>query len=81
MLFVVEDNGYGISTPTRQTNPLAIGALPAEQWRVVDGASAGEMHRVCADAITALRDGHGPVCLWVKFERLSSHTSSDDQKL
>ncbi len=81
VLFVVEDNGYGISTPTRQTNPLAIGALPAEQWRVVDGASVGEMHRVCADAITTLRAGRGPVCLWVKFERLSSHTSSDDQKL
>lgn len=81
VLFVVEDNGYGISTPTRQTNPLAIGALPAEQWRVVDGASVGEMHRVCADAIATLRAGRGPVCLWVKFERLSSHTSSDDQKL
>ncbi len=81
VLFIVEDNGYGISTPTRRTNPLAIGALPAESWRVVDGASVAEMHRVCADAIATLRAGRGPVCLWVRFERLSSHTSSDDQKL
>src|SRR5689334_22612099 len=27
MLFLVEDNAYGISTPTRDTNPLALDAL------------------------------------------------------
>ena len=81
VLFVVEDNGYGISTPTRHTNPLAIGALPAELWRVVDGRSVQEMHRASVESIAKLRAGDGPVCLWVRFERLSSHTSSDDQKL
>src|SRR4029077_5492904 len=34
-----------------------------------------------AEAIAKLRAGNGPVFWWAKLERLSSHTSSDDQKL
>src|SRR5258706_10460895 len=30
LLLVVEDNGYGISSPTRQTNPLALNGLAHE---------------------------------------------------
>ena len=33
------------------------------------------------EAIAHLRAGKGPVFFWVKMERLSSHTSSDDHKL
>src|SRR5512132_3022349 len=32
VLFVVEDNAYGISSPTRKINPLALGVLPQERW-------------------------------------------------
>ncbi|MFL6526980.1 MAG: thiamine pyrophosphate-dependent enzyme [Chthoniobacterales bacterium] len=81
VLFVVEDNRYGISTPTGKTNPLAIGALPVGDWREIDGANVHEVYDAGAKAFDAMRNGSGPHFLWVRMERLSSHTSSDDQKL
>src|ERR1051325_934753 len=33
MLFVVEDNAYGISSPTREINPVALGILPRNECR------------------------------------------------
>src|SRR5262249_6846562 len=34
-----------------------------------------------AEAFEKIRAGAGPFFFWIKMERLSSHTSSDDQKL
>lgn len=81
VLFVVEDNAYGISTPTRRTNPLAIEALQPNDWQQLEGGDVGGMHAAAAEAIRKIRAGSGPAFFWVKMERLSSHTSSDDQKL
>src|SRR5213083_3154647 len=33
VLFIVEDNAYGISMPTRETNPLVLGVLEASDWQ------------------------------------------------
>ena len=81
VLFLVEDNAYGISTPTRDINPMALGVLNKTQWQMVDGADAEVVHAAGRQAIAELRAGRGPVLLWVKTERLSSHTSSDDHTL
>ncbi len=81
LLLVVEDNGYGISSPTRKTNPLALNVLAHEKWVVVDGWDVGHVHRVAAEMMARIRGGHGPGFLWLRLERLSSHTSSDDQKI
>lgn len=81
LLLIVEDNAYGISTPTRKTNPLAIAALDRARWTEVDGSDAEVIHTEAARAIAAVRCGEGPVFLWVRVERLSSHTSSDDHTL
>src|SRR5205814_3478533 len=81
VMFVVEDNGYGISSPTRHINPLAIGVLKAEDWIEIDGADVQAVYDLANKAIEGLRAGNGPCFLWVMMERLSSHTSSDDQKL
>ena len=81
MLFLVEDNAYGISSPTRKINPLAIDVLQPNDWREVDGSDVAAVHEAGREAIAHLRAGKGPVFFWVKMERLSSHTSSDDQKL
>ncbi|MBS0657955.1 MAG: 2-oxo acid dehydrogenase subunit E2 [Verrucomicrobia bacterium] len=81
VLFVVEDNGFGISSRTRKINPLVIGALSPDDWRQVDGSDVNDMLSACADAIEHLRARRGPAFLWIRMERLSSHTSSDDQKL
>jgi len=81
VMFVVEDNAYGISSPTRKINPLAIGVLQPNDWIEIDGANVQTVYDVASQAIEGLRAGRGPVFLWVKMERLSSHTSTDDQKL
>jgi 2-oxoisovalerate dehydrogenase E1 component len=81
VLFVVEDNAYGISSPTRKINPLALGVLPLEGWVKLDGSDVDAIHRIGLAALDHMRSGKGPVFLWTVMERLSSHTSSDDHKL
>ena len=50
LLLVVEDNGYGISSPTRRTNPLALNVLASDEWTMVEGWDVERVyHR--ADAI------------------------------
>jgi len=81
VLFLVEDNGYGISSPTRKINPLAIDVLQPNDWRQIDGSDVGAVYEAGQEAIAHLRAGKGPVFFWITMERLSSHTSSDDHKL
>jgi len=81
LLVMVEDNAYGISTPTRQTNPLALKVINPAQWQVVDGSDPLAVHEAARRGLELIREGQGPVFLWVKVERLSSHTSSDDHTL
>jgi 2-oxoisovalerate dehydrogenase E1 component len=81
VLFVVEDNAYGISSYTRETNPLALDALQPNDWRQIEGHDVQKVYDSAEEAIDKIRAGNGPVFFWIKMERLSSHTSSDDQKL
>jgi 2-oxoisovalerate dehydrogenase E1 component len=81
VLFVVEDNGYGISSPTRKINPRALDVVQPKDWREIDGANVDEVYSATAEALAHIRAEKGPVFFWVMMERLSSHTSSDDQKL
>jgi 2-oxoisovalerate dehydrogenase E1 component len=81
VLFVVEDNAYGISMPTRKTNPLALGVLDASDWQQIDGHDVEKLFETASTAMEKIRAGDGPAFFWIKMERLSSHTSSDDQKL
>lgn len=86
VLFLVEDNGWAISTVTRgrtvfDMNGTAIDhlfGLPVVRfcgWDV-DGAIAA-----CADAMARVRSGSGPLILLGRFERLSDHTNADDQQV
>jgi len=81
LLFLVEDNAYGISMPTRTTNPLALNVLEPDNWRRIDGQNVQQIYDATAEAFGKIRAGGGPFFFWIKMERLSSHTSSDDQKL
>ena len=81
MLLLVEDNAYGISMPTRKTNPLALNVLEPDNWRRVDGHDVQQVYDATAEAFEKIRAGNGPFFFWVKMERLSSHTSTDDHKL
>jgi 2-oxoisovalerate dehydrogenase E1 component len=81
MLFLVEDNGYGISMPTRKNNPLALKVLEPDNWRRIEGQDVQQVYDATAGAFEKIRAGGGPFFFWIRMERLSSHTSSDDQKL
>jgi 2-oxoisovalerate dehydrogenase E1 component len=81
MLFLVEDNGYGISMPTRKNNPLALKVLEPDNWRRIEGQDVQQVYEATAEAFEKIRAGDGPFFFWIRMERLSSHTSSDDQKL
>jgi 2-oxoisovalerate dehydrogenase E1 component len=81
MLFLVEDNGYGISMPTRKNNPLALNVLEPDNWRRIEGQDVQQIYDATAEAFEKIRAGSGPFFFWIRMERLSSHTSSDDQKL
>jgi 2-oxoisovalerate dehydrogenase E1 component len=81
VLFLVEDNAYGISMPTRETNPLALDILEPNNWRYIEGQDVQQVYDATAEAFEKIRAGGGPFFFWIKMERLSSHTSSDDQKL
>jgi 2-oxoisovalerate dehydrogenase E1 component len=81
VLFVVEDNKYGISSPTRKINPLAIDVLQPNDWKQIDGSDVQQIYDEGVQAFESMRAGGGPVFFWVNMERLSSHTSSDDHKL
>src|SRR5262249_51664294 len=72
MLFLVEDNAYGISSPTRKTNPLALDALQPNDWRHIEGQNVQQVHDATAEAFGKIRAGHGPIFFWIEMERLSS---------
>lgn len=81
IVFVIEDNGYGISTPTEKLNPLKIGIFSQERTRKVNGRTVMPFFESATEAIEYARQQNGPTMLWVSFDRLMSHTSSDDQRI
>lgn len=81
VMFIVEDNKYGISSPTKKINPRALDVLQPNDWQVVDGTDLQKVYDASSAALESMRAGKGPVFFWVMMERLSSHTSSDDHKL
>lgn len=81
LVFVVEDNGYGISTRTERMNPLRLGVL-SEQTGIVtlDGRHPDQVAEAAANALDKARRGDGPTILHCEVDRLCNHTSSDDQR-
>lgn len=80
VIFVVQDNGLGISTKTSEMTALAIKALRKEDWVEVDGTNLSDVYAVGYQAVEAARSGKGPQFIWSHVERLSSHSSADDHR-
>lgn len=80
IIFIVEDNGYGISTPTQNMNPLNMGVFAKDRIIRVNGKLAEPVFNAMYQGAAKARAGEGPSLLWIKFDRLMSHTSSDDQR-
>lgn len=78
VIFVVEDNGYGISTPTKGITPIDLGMIPEKILCRIDGRTTLAIEENLKDVIAAVRHGNGPKVIWVAFDRLKSHTASDD---
>lgn len=81
LVFVVEDNRIAISTTTVDTNPLALGVLNQSEWLRVDGSDVAALARAGQTALEQARSGHGPAFIWCDVERLSNHSSADDQRM
>lgn len=82
VVFVIEDNKYGISTPTAKFLALNLGGVIAEDYVVkVDGRRLNDVYEAGKAAVEKARRGEGPTLLWLDLDRLSSHTSSDDHRV
>lgn len=81
IVFVVEDNRIAISTPTAETNPIALGVLNQDEWRRVDGSDVEAVAIAGQEAIEHARSGQGPAFIWCDVERFSNHSSADDQRM
>ncbi len=81
LVMVVEDNQFGISTPTLHHNPYRLGVFNPEHVVTVDGRSPDEVIFHGSAAVEKARSGGGMTVLWCDVDRLSSHTSSDDHRV
>jgi 2-oxoisovalerate dehydrogenase E1 component len=78
LLFVCEDNGWGISVPS-PTGWVA-GALscrPEIRYEYVDGADAGEILATTGELVDFVRRRRRPAVLHLRTVRLGGHAGSD----
>lgn len=86
VLFVVEDNGWAISTNTRGRTPLWLNARDSDSLFGVEVSKLnGRDMTACFPAFTKIvnriRQDRKPHIVWLDVERLYSHTNADDQRL
>src|SRR5579862_6175296 len=81
VIILVEDNKYGISTPTDKFLPFHLGILDEKSYVKMDARYVDNVHNVATAAIEKARSGNGPTLIWADLDRLASHTSSDDHRV
>jgi 2-oxoisovalerate dehydrogenase E1 component len=84
VLFVIEDNGYGISVRAEWQTPggnIAANLAAFQNLKIldVDGADPLASAACVREAVTTVRGGAGPVLLRVTVPRLSGHSGQDTQ--
>ncbi len=84
LLFFIEDNGYGISVPSRQQTPggnVAANLQAFRGLRVIDGETADPLTAAALieSAVSGVRSGGGPALLRLVVPRLSGHSGQDTQ--
>jgi 2-oxoisovalerate dehydrogenase E1 component len=84
LLFFIEDNGYGISVPTRQQTPGGNIARNLEGFgglRVLDDDASDPMAvaTLIDDAVAGVREGRGPALIRLVVPRLAGHSGQDTQ--
>jgi 2-oxoisovalerate dehydrogenase E1 component len=84
VLYVVEDNGYAISTPVEANTPggnisVLIANFPNFHFAEVDGTDAIASYEAMVKAVAYCRAGHGPALVHGHVIRPYSHSQSDDE--
>ena len=78
MLFVCEDNGWGISVPTPPGwVEAAYGSRPGLDYVAVDGTQPAVAAELIDDAVRTVREQRRPVFLHLKTVRFLGHAGSD----
>jgi 2-oxoisovalerate dehydrogenase E1 component len=84
VLFLVEDNGYGISTRTAGQTFYSLPSGPASEFyglpvHRLDGREVLACHAAFGRIVAAVRQGQ-PAVVVVEMERLTHHTNADDER-
>ncbi|MGH8481591.1 MAG: thiamine pyrophosphate-dependent enzyme, partial [Nevskiaceae bacterium] len=81
LIFVCEDNGLGVSTPTPAGwIESAVKRWPALQYLACDGLDLLDTHRAARAAERTARAAHRPVFLHMRCVRLMGHAGADAQE-
>ena len=81
VIFVVEDNNYGISTNTEKFNPFKLDIFHDDLVKHIDARHPEKLHEFILPVIEKARAGQGPTVVVCELDRLCSHTSSDDHRV
>lgn len=81
IIFVVEDNNYGISTNTEKFNPFKLEIFNESHLLQIDARHPDRVFEAAAPAMEKARNGGGPTVIVAELDRLCSHTSSDDHRV
>src|SRR6476620_8521386 len=86
VLYLVEDNGYAISTPVEVQTPggdlsRVVEHFPGLQVYRCDGTDYVSSYETLGDAVAHVRGRKGPALVHAKVIRPYSHSLSDDEKL
>ncbi len=85
VLYVVEDNGYAISTPVEANTPggnisRLIANFPHFHFAEVDGTDALASYAAMVEAVAYCRSGRGPALVHGHVVRPYSHSLSEDER-
>ncbi len=86
VLYVVEDNGYAISTPVEANTPggnisRLVANFPNFHFSEVDGTDPIASFQAMVEAVAYCRAGKGPALVHGHVVRPYSHSLSDDERL
>ena len=86
VLYLVEDNGYAISTPVEANTPggnisRLVANFPNFHFAEVDGTDPIASYEALVEAVAYCRAGKGPALVHGHVVRPYSHSLSDDERL
>ena len=86
VVYVVEDNGYAISTPVEANTPggnisRLVANFPNFYFAEIDGTDPIASYNAMVEAVAYCRGGNGPALVHGHVIRPYSHSLSDDERL